>query len=213
LNPLNSLLSSIGINIAFKEARVGLKGRMRDCCNKDTGVQTDGVKEGSAQVTLTANIENLSLPALSFPTISREFDFGVAIISVDLQLGVSLTTSLRINGEAGIRHDACKPEDCGFGELNASLDPEFALKAEAIGCVETLWTTKHCGGLTITPAALRFSLRVGASYNKPSCDSGLKGVMSLGRIVFRATLQLDIPARPTRLVFEYQLYGGSSAGL
>jgi hypothetical protein len=213
LNPLNSLLSSVGINIVFKEARVGVKGRMRDCCNKDTGIQTDGVKEGSAQITLTADINNLSLPPLSFPTISKEFDFGIAIISIDFQLGVSLTTSLRINAEGGVRDDACKPETCGFGEINASLDPELALKLEAIACVETLWTTKHCGGITVQPAALRLSFRVGASFNKPNCDSGFKGVLALGRLVFRAVFQLDVPGSPRRLVFERQLFNGSSAGL
>jgi IPT/TIG domain/Glucodextranase, domain B len=213
LNPINSLLSSVGINVAFTEARVGVKGRTKDCCNKDTGIQTDGVKEGSAQVTLTANINNLSLPALSLPTLSREFDFGVAIVSVDFQVGVSLTTSLRINGEAGVRSDACQNQNCGFGEVNASLDPELALKVEAIACLETLWTTKACGGLSITPASLRLSLRVGASFNKPDCNAGFKGVISLGRLVFRAVFQLDVPGSPRRLVFEYQLYGGSSAGL
>jgi hypothetical protein len=213
LNPINSLLSSIGINITFKEARVGVKGRMKDCCNKDTGIQTDGIKEGSAQVTLSADVKDLSLPPLSFPTISKEFDFGIAIISVDFQLGVSLTTSFRINGEAGVRNDACKPETCGFGEVNASLDPELALKLEAIACLETLWTTKHCGGLTLQPAALRLSFRVGASFNKPNCDSGFKGVIALGRLVFRAVFQLDVPGSPRRLVFERQLFNGSSAGL
>jgi hypothetical protein len=213
LTPLNTLLSSVGIPVNFKEARVGLKGRMKDCCNKDTGVVTDGVKEGSAQLTLSADIQNLGLPALSLPTVSKEFDFGIAIISIDFQVGVTLSTSLRINGEAGVRSDACKNEDCGFGELNASLDPELALKVEAIACLETLWTTKHCGGITVTPAALRLSFRIGASYNKPSCDSGFKGVMALGRLVFRAVFQLDVPGGPRRLVFEYQLFNGSSAGL
>lgn len=210
---LNSLLGSVGINITFKEARVGAKGRVRDCCNKDTGIQTNGVKEGSAQITLTADVKNLSLPALSFPSISKEFDFGIAIISIDFALGVELSTSFRINAEGGIRGDACKPETCGFGEINASLDPELKLTAEAIGCIETLWTTKHCGGITITPAALRLSFRVGASFNKPNCDSGLKGVFALGRLVFRAEFQLDVPKSPRRLVFERQIFGGSSAGL
>jgi hypothetical protein len=212
LSPLNSLLSSIGIPVAFKEARVGAKGRTKDCCNKDTGVQTDGVKEGSAQVTLTAELSKV--PLFGLPTISREFDFGVAIIQVDFQVGVELTTSLRINGEAGIRSDDCKPETCGFGELNASLDPELALKVEAIACLETLWTSKGCAGLSIVPASIRLSLRVGASYNKPDCSSGLKGVFSLGRIVFRATFEIGLsPSLKKRVVFEYQLYGGSSAGL
>jgi hypothetical protein len=212
LSPLNSLLSSIGIPVAFKEARVGAKGRTKDCCNKDTGVQTDGVKEGSAQVTLTAELSKV--PLFGLPTISREFDFGVAIIQVDFQVGVELTTSLRINGEAGIRSDDCKPETCGFGELNASLDPELALKVEAIACLETLWTSKGCAGLSIVPASIRLSLRVGASYNKPDCSSGLKGVFTLGRIVFRATFEIGLsPSLKKRVVFEYQLYGGSSAGL
>jgi hypothetical protein len=212
LSPLNSLLSAVGINIQFTEARVGAKGRMKDCCNKDTGVQTDGVKEGSAQVTLSAKVENLSLPELSFPTISKEFDFGVAIISIDFQLGVQLSTSIRINGEAGLRSDACKPETCGFGEINGSFDPELALKLEAIACVETLWTTKHCGGITVVPASLRLSFRAGASYNKPNCDSNFQGVLVLGRVVFRAVFQLDIPASPRRLVYERQLFGGLTFG-
>ena len=213
LSRLNTVLASVGIPARFDEVRVGVKGRVKDCCNKDTGIQTDGVQEGSAQITLTANIQGLSLPTLSFPTISREFDFGIAIISVDFQLGVQLSTSLRINAEGGIRRDACKPETCPFGEINASLDPELALKAEAIACLETLWTTKHCGGLSITPASLRLSFRVGASFNKPDCNSGFKGVVSLGRLVFRAVFQLDVPASPRRVVFEFQIFGGSSAGL
>jgi hypothetical protein len=212
LRPLNSLLSAVGINIQFTEARVGVKGRVKDCCNKDTGVQTDGVKEGSAQVTLTAKVENLSLPELSLPTVSKEFDFGIAIISIDFQLGVQLSTNIRINGEAGLRSDACKPETCGFGEINGSFDPELALKLEAIACLETLWTTKHCGGISIVPASLRLSIRAGASFNKPNCNSGFQGVLSIGRVVFRAVFQLDVPASPRRIVFERELFKGITFG-
>jgi hypothetical protein len=111
-----------------------------------------------------------------------------------------------------LRNDACKPETCGFGEINGSFDPELALKFEAIACLETLWTTKHCGGITVVPASLRFSFRAGASYNKPNCDSGFQGVFVLGRVVFRAVFQLDIPASPRRLVYERELFKGLTFG-
>src|SRR5271157_129157 len=213
INSVVQLIPGLG-GVQFKEARVGFKGRAKNCCNKDTGIQTLGVKEGAASVQLTANVANI--PLFGSPTITKEFDFTVVIISIDFEVGAFFTTNLRLNGEGGIRQDACDPNNnCLYGEANASLDPEIKTTFEAIACVESYWTTKACGGITITPLAIRASFRVGISYNKPNCGSGLQGFATLGRVVLRAEFSLDIPARPQRVVFEYTIFsgGGGNTGL
>jgi len=190
----------------FKEARVGVKARFKNCCGENTGIIEKGMTEASGSFQLTAELRKV--PLWGTPTISRELDFSVVIVSIDFQLGVYLKTSLRLNAEGGLRTNQCENENCVFGEANVSLDPELQSLFEAIACLETLWTTKVCGGVTITPLALRMNLAGRVTFNKPACGSGLGGSLSIGKVVARAEFSLDVPAAPQRIVIQYEVFGG-----
>jgi hypothetical protein len=209
LSKINSVVQAIpGLGgVSFKEARVGFAGRAKNCCSATEGVKELGLKEGVGTFQLTAEIAKI--PVWGTPTISREIDFGIAIVSVDFQVGVVFSTNIRLNAQGGVRQNACEAsENCGFGELNASVDPELKATFEAIACLETLWTTKSCGGITITPASLRANFAARLTYNIPSCSSGLDGSVALGKVVVRAEFQLDVPAGPIRAVVSYTLTDG-----
>ena len=193
--------------VQFKEARVGFVGRAKNCCSETEGVKELGLKEGLGTFQLTAEIAKI--PVWGTPTVSREIDFGIVIVSVDFQLGVIFTTNIRINGQGGVRRNACSADgNCIIGEVNGSADPELKATFEAIACVETLWTTKACGGITITPLAIRVNFAARVTYNMPDCQSGLDGGFALGKIVVRAEFALDVPAGPIRVVVQYTLTDG-----
>jgi hypothetical protein len=209
LDKINNVFSYIpGLSgIKFKEARVGVQGRAKNCCEADGGIQEMGLKEAAGTFALTAQVANI--PIWGTPTISREIDFVVAIVSVDFQLGLVFTSNFRINASAGIRQSACDDEnDCGFGEANVSLDPELKTTFEAIACLETLWTSKVCGGITITPFALRANFSGALTYNKPSCSDGFSGNITIGKVTARAEFALDVPGGPQRVVIQYVVFDG-----
>jgi Glucodextranase, domain B len=209
LSKINSVVQAIpGLGgVSFREARVGFVGRAKNCCSPTEGVKELGLKEGAGTFQLTAEIAKI--PVWGTPTISREIDFGIAIVSIDFQLGVIFSTNIRLNAQGGVRRNACQEsENCGFGEINASFDPELKATFEAIACLETLWTTKSCGGITITPASIRANFAARLTYNIPSCSSGLDGGVALGKVVARAEFSLDVPAGPIRVVVSYTLTDG-----
>lgn len=206
VNHMNNAIQRVpGLSgVTFKEARVGVRGRARDCCDANDGLKELGTKEASATGVLTADIRGI--PLWGPPTFSREMDFGVAVVSVDFEVGVRFDVNFRINGEIGRTFSECDGEDCTFGSLNASLDPQLRVTLDAILCTDTFWTTPNCGGVETTPAAIRMNLRVGATFNRP-CGSGLSAFATLGRIVFRSEFKLGIPGG-TRFVFEYEIFPG-----
>ncbi|MEM9557543.1 MAG: carboxypeptidase regulatory-like domain-containing protein [Acidobacteriota bacterium] len=203
---LNSAIQRVpGLSgVTFKEARVGVRGRARDCCDEMDGLKPLGTKEASATGVLTADIRGI--PLWGPPTFSREIDFGLAIISVDFEVGVRFDVNFRINGEIGRSFSECTGEDCSFASFNASLDPQFRVTLDAILCTDTIWTSPSCGGLETSPAAIRFNFRLGATLNRP-CGSGLDGFATLGRVVFRSEFKLGIPGSE-RFVFEFEIFPG-----
>jgi hypothetical protein len=209
LSKINGVVQAIpGLGgVSFKEARVGFVGRAKNCCSDTEGVKELGLKEGLGTFQLTAEVSKI--PVWGTPTISREIDFGIVIVSVDFQVGVIFATNIRLNAQGGLRRNACtESENCGFGEINASVDPELKATFEAIACVETLWTTKSCGGVTITPLAIRANFTARLSYNRGTCSSGLEGGVALGRVQLRAEFSLDVPAGPIRVVVSYNVTDG-----
>lgn len=202
-------LRAIGINIQLREIRVGAQGRQKNCCGPDTGVQEGGLVEEQATIQFVVSLQRIPIPGLSTPSIRRELDLTVVLFTVDFQVGASADINFRLNGSVGRRIDACNPgNNCTYGEVNGSIDFDPGFTIEAIGCVGTYWTSTRCGGVTLRPLALRISIRGGVRYNKPDCNSGIDGFVTLARVALRVELNLDIPARPTRAVFEVELYGG-----
>ncbi|MEO1366750.1 MAG: hypothetical protein AAFX50_06205, partial [Acidobacteriota bacterium] len=146
------------------------------------------------------------IPLWGPPTFSREFDFGLAVVSVDFEVGARFDVDFRVSGEIGREFSACEGEDCSFGAINASFEPQIRLTFDAILCTDTIWTDPNCGGLEATPAAIRVNFRVGASFNRP-CGNGFDGFVTLGRIVFRAEFKLGVPGN-RRAVFEFEIFPG-----
>ncbi len=209
LGRINGAVQSIpglsGVN--FREARVGVQGKAQDCCDTSAGdIKKLGKKEVSGYGQLTAAVAGI--PLWGPPTITKKMNFGVAEVSVDFEVGARFDTDFRINAQFGRRADSCGGDNCNFGEVNASLDPQVRATVEAIVCTDTIWTRPSCTGLTATPAAIRFNFRVGGRYNRSSCSEGLEFFYTVGRITFRAEFALDIPAASRRVVFEHVIYGG-----
>jgi hypothetical protein len=119
--------------------------------------------------------------------------------------------SVSLSGEGGKRSNTCASKNCLFGELGGSVNYGLSATASAIGCVETLWTTRVCGGLTITPASIFGSITAALTYNKPECNSGLGGNVTAGKIVFKAELAVGIPG-VGNLSYEYEIFQGICLG-
>ena len=185
--------------VTFREARVGIQGRARTCCNPQDGVHEQGEKEGMGIFQLTAEVANI--PIWGTPRVNKEFDFGIVSVSVDFQMGFLFTTNFRINAQGGVRVSACDPDNsCAFGETNVSIDPEVRATFTAEVCTDTIFTSRSCAGLTITPLAVRMNFAGRLTYNKPSCSDGLGGSVALGALVVRA----EFAVGGRRLVFQYR---------
>ena len=205
LGKINRVFSYIpGLSgVTFKEARVGIQGRARNCCNPQDGIHEQGEKEGMGIFQLTAEVANI--PIWGTPRVNKEFDFGIVSVSVDFQMGFLFTTNFRINAQGGVRVSACDPDNsCAFGETNVSIDPEVKATFTAEVCTDTIFTSRSCAGLTITPLAVRMNFAGRLTYNKPSCSDGLGGSVALGALVVRA----EFAVGGRRLVFQYEVFGG-----
>jgi hypothetical protein len=195
--------------VRFKEATLGFSGSAKDCCGKESGKIPYGLKEGAIAVQLSADLKGITV--LGPPTITKQFDFGVAVIDVDLEFGVVGDGSVALSAEGGKRSNACEKKECFFGQIGGSVSYGFKATASAISCVETVYTSKVCGGLTVTPAAIVGSITAAVTYNKPECDAGWGGNVTVGKIVFKAELAVDIPG-VAKLAYEYELFKGKCFG-
>ena len=205
LGKINRVFSYIpGLSgVTFREARVGIQGRARNCCNPQDGVHEQGEKEGMGIFQLTAEVANI--PIWGTPRINKEFDFGIVSVSVDFQLGLLFTTNFRINAQGGVRVSACDPDNsCAFGETNVSIDPEIKTTFTAEVCTDTIFTSRSCAGLTITPFSVRMNFAGRLTYNKPSCSDGLGGSLAIGAVSVRA----EFAVGGRRVVFQYEVFGG-----
>jgi hypothetical protein len=196
-----------GVN--FKEATVGFSGQAKDCCDKNTGKIDYGIKEGSLSVSLSADIKGLTL--WGPPSISKEFDFGIAVAQIDFAAGVVFDSNFSLSAEGGLRKNECKNETCAFGQLSGSATGTLKATVEGIFCIETWWTSKVCGGLTITPASISISVSAALTYNKPECNSGFGGNITIGKVVFKAKFAVGVPGA-AELSFEYEILSGIKIG-
>ena len=195
-------------SISLEEARVGLRGRARNCCDEESGLQELGVKEASATGLLKVKINSWTL--WGPPAFDRTYDFGIAVLEIVFDVGVKANLDFRASGEIGRHFNACDPDDtCTFGNLRGSVDLQPEIKIEVIGCFETAITDEVCAGLDVKPAAIRFSVTAGGSFNLPACGSGFDFFGRIGRITFRAEFISLFPGRK-RIVFEHVIFGGAT---
>lgn len=196
-----------GVNgVKLKEARVGVRGRARDCCDSASGVQTNGIKEASATGVL--NVELKSIPIWGPPPFEKTYDFGVAIAEIVFDVGVRLDFNFRASGEIGKRFSTCPDgENCVFGAISGNVDAQPSINVEIIGCVETFWTSRVCTGVDARPAAIRFRVSAGGSFNKAQCGAGLDFFGKVGPVLFRMEFKSLLPGSH-RIVFQKKIFDG-----
>ena len=204
-NALHYIPGLGGVN--FKEAKVGVSGTAKNCCDKNKGKIDHGIKEGELEVGLSADLFGITL--WGPPTISKQFDFGVVVIDTDLELGVKFSGSISLSAKGGLRKDECKGEQCAYGSVGGSASIGLKATASAIGCIETWFSDKGCAGLTVTPAAISTSISGSVGYNLRDCKSGWDGKFNLGKVVFKAEISPNIPGVGA-LSYEYEIFGGAS---
>jgi hypothetical protein len=183
--------------ITLEEVKGAIEGKVKDCCEKTTGVVTDGIKEVSVSASLKAKVKGLTI--FGPPTITKEFDLGFGIVDVDLEVGAKIDGDFSFSASGGRRQDQCKNKDCFFGEVSGGTTVTAKATASAIVCVETFWTTRSCGSIIITPLSFSSPITVSGSVNKPDCGSPLKGSISFGKLKFKLSFGFGItdPPRPT----------------
>jgi hypothetical protein len=179
-----------GVN--FVEGTISPEVETKDCCNKDTGVQKDGEKSGSAEVSLTANVKDVPLfgagfaqrVAFRFPGVSG----FVAVVA-----GLAFNTDFAFDVKAGHRSNSCENKDCFFGSIDAALQPGFKLTITNIDCITIsgfFSDTTLCSRTEITPASIEGAVKIGARIHIPDCDAGLQGFISMGNIKIKALVKI-----------------------
>ncbi|WP_372621464.1 carboxypeptidase regulatory-like domain-containing protein [Alteromonas stellipolaris] len=207
-NKLNRALAAARIKDSVTlTPSAGATIKTRDCCEQSTGVVEDGETEIEGSVTVGLDLPDI--PIWGPPTISREVDFGVVIVDIDFEFGIKVKSTIALQISGGQRMNMCKLEDCYY----ANLDTQFSLSptaiAEAIVCAETLWTSRSCGGVSVTPASLAITFKAGVGVNRSSCNSGVTGTIDLAEIKFIASASLGVPGS-SGFVYEKVLYSGGT---
>tara|TARA_A200000113_G_scaffold70013_2_gene61276 strand:+ start:3582 stop:7085 length:3504 start_codon:yes stop_codon:yes gene_type:complete len=207
-NKLNSALHAAGISDSVTlTPNAGATIKTRDCCEQSSGVIEDGETEIEGSVSVGLDLPDI--PIWGPPTISRQVDFGVAIIDIDFEFGVKVKNTIALQISGGQRMNSCKLEDCYYANLDTQFTLTPTMIAEAIVCTETLWTSRACGGVSVTPASLPITFKAGVGVNRSSCNSGITGSIDLAEIKFSASVSLGVPGS-SGFVYEKVLYSGGS---
>jgi hypothetical protein len=188
LNDFIHLVPGLG-GVNFKEGSVTPKSEAKDCCNSDTGVQEGGDAEVSAEVELSAEIQNIPLFGLG---IAERFPFRFPGVSgvVAIVAGVAFTTDVAVHFEGGHRSNSCTNKDCLFGSVDAAVQPGLKLTITNIDCISFFGRVAVCTTNEITPAEVQADVKVGVRIHVPDCDAGIQGFISMGNLVFKARVAL-----------------------
>jgi hypothetical protein len=197
---IQNVINSIpGVHVNLEEVEGKVTAQARDCC-KDGKIVKNGESYHEASLELSAKLFGITI--WGPPTISKEFDFGVLIAQVDFQAGVVLEGDFKVGGVVGFRESDCIPESCPYGSVNAGAAIKTKLTLEAIGCVETFWTTKHCADIEITPAEITVGIEGSINYNTKEACNGFTGDVKLLNILFNATFKVG----DVGINYQYQIY-------
>jgi sugar lactone lactonase YvrE len=182
--------------ITLEEAKAGVEGKVKDCCEKSKGVVSSGIKEVAVTAELKAKVKGLTV--YGPPTISRPFNFGFGSGTIDLQLGVKVDGDFTISGKGGHRQDLCKDKDCFFGEIKGATNVTLKATASAVVCFTGSWpgSSRECGSVEITPLSFSSSLSVTLSKNQPECGSDTHGNVSFGNLKFKISIGFGITDPP-----------------
>jgi len=203
VNRLLHALPGLG-GISVDEFKVGAEGKVRDCCQDDVFL-ANGEKQVSGNITLSAKMKEI--PLWATPTLSYSMDFGVAFVSVDFQAGVYFDSDFSISGMAGTRWGC---ETCGFGGINGEVTVALRSTIEAILCEETVWTDKHCGGITITPVQIAAKFGGSLGYNIEQCNGNWSGNLTIEEITYSAIFSLGLPGSKS-FTYQYKIFNGYSS--
>ncbi len=196
LNDFLHLIPGLG-GVNFEEGSITPEVTTKDCCNDKTGIQKDGEKAGSAEVTLSARIRDVPLLGLG---VAERFDLphfpGVRGF-VSIVAGVAFTSDLQFDAKAGHRFNACENIDCFFGSMDVGLAPGLELTIKSTDCIAIngfIFNITDCERAEVTPAAVEASVKIGGRIHMPECKDGLQGFISMGNVKFKADVK--IPGLP-----------------
>jgi hypothetical protein len=197
---VNNALSRVpGLGVTLKEAKLGAEGKVKDCCDKDRGVISEGFKEAKAFFEVSADVKGLTL--WGPPTISKMFLVPVPLapevaIWVDLQAGIKADGKLKFNASGGRSQDLCKDKDCTFGEIKGTSTVTLKATAKVEVCIAWTEPVPGCSSFEVTPVSFVFPVSVSGSINRPECGSPTNGMISIGDIKFKTAFGLSAENPP-----------------
>jgi hypothetical protein len=218
VNTINSGLQKIpNINVQIEEVVAGIKGKIADCCDKDTGdITIDGAKELEVSGSFVITLKDLKVwPAPGAPNIT--FDQTVSIpltsvimeVSVAMDAGVFFNSNVEIGAKWGNRSSVCVSEDnCDFGSLFGNVNAQVKASAYATACADaTFFDGEKCSGLLeFTPVALGAQIEAWGGYNVLKCGDGWDGGVDVKGLVF--SVSLSFPGLPS-FTFGYDIIKGT----
>jgi hypothetical protein len=153
----------------------------KDCC--ENGFRTNSLHRAQGSLTVSCSAE--SIPIWGPPSIDKEFDFGVAVIDVTFQCNVSIDVGFSATGYCGKQWSTggCSDVNCVYAGFEADISLGASVTCEAIACVDTIWTSEHCVGISIVPASITATV-------KGNCEFGCGasgGSLTLGSVIFSAS--------------------------
>jgi len=214
VNAVNSGLQKIpNINVQVEEVVAEVKGKVADCCDKDTGdITVDGAKEVEVSGSFVVKLKNLKVwPAPGAPNIA--FDRTVTVpltsvimeVSIAMDAGVFFSSNIQVGAKWGNRSSVCVSEDnCNFGALFGNVNAQVKASAYATACADaTFFDGEKCSGLLeFTPAALGAQIEAWGGYNVQGCGDEWDGGVDVKGLVF--SVSLSFPGLPS-ISFGYDI--------
>jgi hypothetical protein len=202
----------LGDAISFTGGTGGFSVQGKDCCTAATGPIENGEVEAEGSFSLGFSIDNLPIGPWSF-AVDQDFDFLVGEVSLDMLFGIILDAGFSFGGSLGRLTSECAPgEDCTFGSASGSGALSVKAILEAIVCVHIMFVEEVCQGLSVTPAELEMSMSASATFNRPTCDSGLRTCFTAGAVTARASISLDVGGSRTYSISRQVFAGAQSQG-
>ena len=209
LNQVNSVVQAIpgGSGIEIKNASFTYAQKNKSCCLEGELIE-GGQLQTSGGASFGLRGDNILIPGWAIPTIEQEFDFGVAVISIEFEVGLYWQFDVGFSGEAGKRLNVCNNVDCPFWDIGFSTSIGLSAQFNALGCSDTIYTEPNCAGISITPAGISAAVTGSISSNEESCDDGMDVSLHLGEVVVYATIEL-FSGGSASVSWDYTVFTGA----
>jgi hypothetical protein len=193
------IIVSFGSGLAVK-----VSAFKEDCCTEDSGFIRFGKKSGGGEIALSATVTGPVGPL--GVVFNQEVNAGDSSVSIDVQLGLIASLGFTVKGAVNSVQDQCAgEEECVEAQGTLMLTGGLALKASVNGCVEIglFGGVDVCGGMTVQPAAIVFTVSGQGLYN--SCSGQYTGSVTLGQI--KGVMEVDYLIGV--FVLEHVFYAGA----